>query len=92
MKQYDFNIKTLERALDTALILQNLKYRMHSIKYIIERKEQLEIDDKYIDIMYQQYLELETELSEHIKVFYNNTYDSFEKYDNKLEELIKQEE
>ena len=79
MKQYDFNIKTLERALDTVLIMQNLKYRMHSIKYIIERKEQLEIDDKYLDIMYQQYLELETELIEHVKLFHNNVYDSFEK-------------
>ena len=87
MKQYEFSDKLI-KALDTSLIIENVRCRMDSIRKILESREELNISDYYADIIYSQYLELEKELVGHIKEFYNGVYDSLESYDNKMEKLL----
>lgn len=86
MKQYEFNDKLID-ALDTRLIIANVRCRMNSIRKILENREEFNISDYYADIIYNQYLELEKELVTHIREFYNRVYDSLESYDNKIEEM-----
>lgn len=87
MKQYEFNFESIKKALDTTLIIENLRCRMNSIILILENRQESQIEEDYIDIIYKQYLELEEELSMYTKMFYNSVYNALEKYDNKMQEM-----